>query len=110
MRGCRPRAICCDAFISSTRGGSALREPPARRPRLRRRSDAMSTDPRHDSAHLHVSGRALYTDDMALPPDTLHAAFGTSGIAHGRLRAVDLAPLLALPGVVAAATAEDVPG
>jgi xanthine dehydrogenase large subunit len=70
----------------------------------------MSTDPRHDSAHLHVSGRALYADDIALPPDTLHAAFGTSRIAHGRLRAVDLAPLLAMPGVVAAATAEDVPG
>ena len=27
----------------------------------------------HDSAHLHVSGEALYCDDIPLPPNTLHA-------------------------------------
>jgi len=70
----------------------------------------MSRIPRHESAHLHVSGRALYTDDIPLPEGALHAAFGVSGIAHGRLRALDLAPVLASPGVVAAVTAADVPG
>jgi xanthine dehydrogenase large subunit len=65
---------------------------------------------RHESAHLHVSGRALYTDDIPLPADTLHAAFGLSTIAHGRVRSLDLAPVLAVPGVVAVATAADVPG
>jgi xanthine dehydrogenase large subunit len=68
----------------------------------------MST--RHESAHLHVSGRALYTDDIPLPANTLHAAFGLSSIAHGRIRAMDLAPVLAFPGVVAVAAATDVPG
>src|SRR5690242_20711009 len=68
----------------------------------------MST--RHESAHLHVSGRALYTDDVPLPANTLHAAFGLSSIAHGRIRSMDLAPVLASPGVVAIATAADVPG
>jgi xanthine dehydrogenase large subunit len=65
---------------------------------------------RHESAHLHVSGRALYTDDIPLPADTLHAAFGLSAIAHGRIRSLDLAPVLAIPGVVAVAAAPDVPG
>jgi len=68
----------------------------------------MST--RHESAHLHVSGRALYTDDIPLPANTLHGAFGLSSIAHGRIRTMDLAPVLASPGVVAVATAADVPG
>jgi xanthine dehydrogenase large subunit len=70
----------------------------------------MSGEPRHDSAHLHVSGRALYADDIPLPPDTLHAAFGLSSIAHGRIRALDLAPLYASAGVASVATAADVPG
>ena len=68
----------------------------------------MST--RHESAHLHVSGRALYTDDIPLPANTLHAAFGLSSIAHGRIRALDLEPVLASPCVAAVATAADVPG
>ena len=64
----------------------------------------------HESAHLHVSGRALYVDDMLIPANTLHAAFGMSSIAHGRIRSLDLAPVLEFPGVVAVATAADVPG
>jgi xanthine dehydrogenase large subunit len=65
---------------------------------------------RHESAHLHVTGRALYADDIPLPADTLHAAFGLSRIAHGRVRALDLAALQLRPGVVAVATAADIPG
>ena len=68
----------------------------------------MST--RHESAHLHVSGQALYTDDIPLPSNTLHAAFGLSSIAHGRIRTLDLAPVQSFPGVFAIATAADVPG
>ncbi len=66
--------------------------------------------PGHESAHLHVRGQALYADDIALPADALHAAFGISGIAHGRLRALDLSAVHATGGVVATATAADVPG
>ncbi len=70
----------------------------------------MSTAVPHESAHLHVSGRAVYTDDIPLPANALHAAFGLSPIAHGRICSMDLAPVLALPGVVAVAAAADVPG
>jgi xanthine dehydrogenase large subunit len=68
----------------------------------------MST--RHESAHLHVSGRALYADDIPLPANTLHGAFGMSSIAHGRIRAMDLGAVMEFPGVVAVALAADVPG
>src|SRR3984885_15192964 len=68
------------------------------------------TAPRHESAHLHVSGQALYADDISLPADALHAAFGISSIAHGRIRALDLAPVLSMPGVTSVAGAQDIPG
>ena len=32
----------------------------------------------HESAHLHVSGEARYTDDIPEPRGTLHAAIGVS--------------------------------
>jgi xanthine dehydrogenase large subunit len=64
----------------------------------------------HDSAHLHVTGRAHYTDDIPLPANSLHAAFGTSAIAHGRIRTLDLEPVRAAPGVVYVAQTADIPG
>jgi xanthine dehydrogenase large subunit len=64
----------------------------------------------HDSAPLHVSGQAQYCDDIALPENALHAAFGMSPIAHGRITALDLSAVAAAPGVAALATAADVPG
>jgi xanthine dehydrogenase large subunit len=67
-------------------------------------------DPPHDSAHLHVSGQARYTDDIPLPADALHAAFALSSIAHGRIRTLDLTRVRTTPGVAALAAAEDVPG
>src|SRR5882757_8286171 len=64
----------------------------------------------HDSAHLHVTGKALYCDDIALPAATLHAAFGISTIPHGRIRDLDLAAVAVAPGVVAIARPADIPG
>jgi xanthine dehydrogenase large subunit len=72
--------------------------------------DKPEASPKHDSAHLHVSGRALYCDDIALPANTLHAAFGVSSIVHGTVSKLDLAPVLALPGVIAIALPTDIPG
>src|SRR6266566_2040372 len=64
----------------------------------------------HDSAHLHVTGKALYCDDIPLPATALHAAFGISSIAHGHIRELDLAPVIATPGVVAVTLPADIPG
>ncbi|MEM9780699.1 MAG: molybdopterin cofactor-binding domain-containing protein, partial [Pseudomonadota bacterium] len=64
---------------------------------------------RHDSAPLHVSGAARYTDDVPLPMGTLHLAFGTSPIAAGTLTRLDLAPVRAADGVLDVLTAQDLP-
>ena len=68
------------------------------------------TDMRHDLAHKHVSGEAIYIDDMPEPAGTLHGCLGLSTVAHGELTKVDLDAVRAAPGVVAVLTHEDVPG
>jgi xanthine dehydrogenase large subunit len=64
----------------------------------------------HESAELHVSGEARYTDDIPEPRGTLHAAIGVSSRPHARIKSIDLDPVRAAPGVVAVITAADVPG
>lgn len=64
----------------------------------------------HDSAELHVSGRANYADDLPEPAGLLHLAFGKSDCAHGRILEMDLSAVRAFPGVVAVYTAADIPG
>ncbi|HUQ27996.1 MAG TPA: xanthine dehydrogenase molybdopterin binding subunit [Usitatibacter sp.] len=64
----------------------------------------------HESAALHVTGEAQYTDDIALPAQALHGAFGVSSEAHARIAGLDLSQVLASPGVRAVLTARDVPG
>ncbi|MBI3525907.1 MAG: xanthine dehydrogenase molybdopterin binding subunit [Betaproteobacteria bacterium] len=74
-------------------------------------TDTVSGKPvRHESAALHVTGQAHYTDDIPLPVDALHIALGQSRVAHGRIRSLDLSAVRAAPGVVAVFTAADVPG
>ncbi|WP_112323962.1 xanthine dehydrogenase molybdopterin binding subunit [Oceanibium sediminis] len=63
----------------------------------------------HDSALLHVSGRAQYTDDVPLPGDALHLAFGLSPKAAGRITRLDLEAVRTAPGVVDVLTADDLP-
>jgi xanthine dehydrogenase large subunit len=64
----------------------------------------------HESAHMHVAGSAPYIDDLPELAGTLHAALGLSPVAHGRIVAIDLARIQAMPGVVAVLTAKDIPG
>ena len=64
----------------------------------------------HDSAVLHVQGAANYVDDIGEPAGTLHIAIGMADKARGKLKALDLEPVRAAPGVVAVLTAADIPG
>ncbi|MGH8432323.1 MAG: hypothetical protein ACREUF_18170, partial [Solimonas sp.] len=64
---------------------------------------------RHDSALKHVTGQALYIDDIPEPPGTLHAALVLSPIASGHLNRLDLSKATAAPGVVGALAAADSP-
>ncbi|HDR9185226.1 TPA: xanthine dehydrogenase molybdopterin binding subunit [Burkholderia vietnamiensis] len=64
----------------------------------------------HESAHLHVSGRATYTDDIPLVAGTLHAALGLSAKPHAKIVSMNFDAVRATPGVVAVFTAADIPG
>ena len=65
---------------------------------------------RHDSAEKHVTGKAVYIDDMPAVPGALEGALVTSPLAHARIRRIDTRRAAALPGVGAAVTAADIPG
>jgi xanthine dehydrogenase large subunit len=65
----------------------------------------------HESAALHVTGEALYTDDLvSRTKDVLHAYPVQALHAHARVIALRIEPALAVPGVVRVLTADDVPG
>jgi len=64
---------------------------------------------KHDSAEKHVSGRALYIDDMPEPEGLLHLAVWLSERAHARIVSLDLSAVEAAVDVVAVLTAGDVP-
>ncbi len=64
----------------------------------------------HESAVKHVTGTALYVDDMPETRDQLHVATGQSTFAHGRLVSLDLSSVRRAPGVVDVITFADIPG
>ncbi|MFE9534920.1 xanthine dehydrogenase molybdopterin binding subunit [Streptomyces sp. NPDC006691] len=65
----------------------------------------------HESAVLHVTGTALYTDDLVFrTKDVLHAHPVQVMKAHGRITAIRTAAALEVPGVVRVLTGADVPG
>jgi xanthine dehydrogenase large subunit len=63
----------------------------------------------HDSARLHVTGKATYTDDIPEPIGCLHAYVLKSPHAHARIVNIDVTACR-LPGVHAVMTAKDIPG
>jgi xanthine dehydrogenase large subunit len=65
----------------------------------------------HESAALHVTGLALYTDDLVdRHKGILHAYPVQAPHTHARVTALRTTPALAVPGVVRVLTAADVPG
>ena len=54
----------------------------------------------HESAALHVTGEAVYTDDIPELRGTVYAALGLSAKAHARVRGMDLEAVRRAPGVV----------
>jgi xanthine dehydrogenase large subunit len=65
----------------------------------------------HESARGHVTGSAIYTDDLLSRfPNLLHAWPVTAPHPHARVLALDAAPALDEPGVVTTLTAADTPG
>ncbi len=64
----------------------------------------------HESAVGHVTGAAIYVDDIREPAGLLHVATGQSPLAHGRLKSMKLSPVRAAEGVVDVITFNDIPG
>src|SRR5690606_18068841 len=64
----------------------------------------------HESARLHVTGAAQYTDDLPEQQGTLHAALGLSQRAHAKIVSMDLSKVRAAPGVVEVVGINDIPG
>jgi carbon-monoxide dehydrogenase large subunit len=62
--------------------------------------------PRREDARL-LTGRGTFVDDLEMP-GVAHAAMVRSPHAHARVRRVDAAAALALPGVLAVVTAADI--
>ena len=68
------------------------------------------TPQRHDSAHKHVAGTAVYVDDIPAPDNTLVVLIGQSPHAHARIAGIDVSKVAAADGVVAVLTHRDIPG
>jgi len=54
----------------------------------------------HESAALHLTGKALYIDDIAAPEGCLHAYVGMANMACGLLKSQDLSVVASADGVV----------
>ncbi len=64
----------------------------------------------HESAHLHVSGDAIYVDDIPQLDGTASVALGLSERAHARVVAIDLSAVRSSRGVIDVILAEHIPG
>ena len=73
-------------------------------------TSAMGKPTPHESARLHLTGKALYIDDIAAPEGCLHAYVGMANVACGLLKRQDLMAVTAADGVVDVITAKDIPG
>ena len=72
---------------------------------------AVGTRVAHESATLHVTGRAIYTDDLASHAAGVLSAWPVQAThAHARVTMLRTDAALSIPGVVRVLTASDVPG
>lgn len=72
-------------------------------------SGGVGKDRAHESAHLHVAGEAIYTDDVLEPAGCLHTYVLKSPHAHARIKRIDTSACW-IDGVHAVMTADDIIG
>jgi xanthine dehydrogenase molybdopterin-binding subunit B len=83
---------------------------PASRPGSSAIAGGVGTALVHDSGAKHVSGEAVYVDDIPEPPGMLHIYIAMSERAHAAIETLDVSKVRAAPGVAVVLTAKDVPG
>ncbi|MBT6197475.1 MAG: molybdopterin-dependent oxidoreductase, partial [Pelagibacteraceae bacterium] len=64
----------------------------------------------HESAKKHVTGKAIYTDDIPEPQNLLHAAIGYSNCSKGIIKKIDLTDVINSEGVIDVITEADIKG
>ena len=64
----------------------------------------------HESAVKHVTGKAIYTDDISEPKNLLHAVIGYSNCSKGVIKKIDYQDVLSSEGVVDIITEKDIEG
>ena len=64
----------------------------------------------HESAVKHVTGRAIYTDDISEPRNLLHAAIGFSPVSKGIIERMDFSEVFNSDGVIDVITEKDIEG
>ncbi len=64
----------------------------------------------HESAVKHVTGKAIYTDDISEPKNLLHAVIGYSNCSKGVIKKIDYKNVLSSEGVVDIITEKDIEG
>ncbi|CEL96661.1 unnamed protein product [Vitrella brassicaformis CCMP3155] len=65
---------------------------------------------KHMAGDLHVTGKAVYTDDMPLLPDELHCELLVSTKARAKIVSIDASAAELVPGFVDFTSAKDIPG
>lgn len=83
--------------------------PPPRLPASVRAREVIGRVHVRPDAIDKVTGRAIYTDDLAFE-GMLYAAVRRAMVPHAFLKKLDITKAKSLPGVVAVLTAEDIPG
>ena len=64
----------------------------------------------HESAHKHVTGEAVYVDDMLVNEQLLIGNVVYSPHAHAKIKSFDLTAAISMPGVHAVLCHQDIPG
>ncbi len=64
----------------------------------------------HDSGRKHVTGQAIYTDDIPTPENVLDVYIAMSTRAHATITELNVTDVHKQPGVACVLTAEDIPG
>ena len=64
----------------------------------------------HESSIKHVTGKAIYIDDISEPENLLHAAIGFSPISRGIIEKIDFSDVYKSEGVIDIITESDIQG
>lgn len=87
--------------------GLEEKEIPLGKEKVEAEASAVGKSVTHQSGPLHVTGEALYADDIPAPPGTLQAALVLSTECGGVFESIDTEAAMKIPGVVGVITHED---